>query len=90
VQLLLEAARSVELVLPEPAPWIVLSSFGASSLDFSVHVWTLAQNFGPMQHAVRKAVYDRLAAAQIEIPFNQIVVHQAADGAPAQPVLTPR
>lgn len=84
VKQLLEAARSVELVLTEPAPWVVFSGFGASSLDFSVHVWSLAKNFGAMQHAVRKAVYNQLTAAQVEIPFNQIVVHQAANGKPAQ------
>jgi small conductance mechanosensitive channel len=89
VELLLEAARSVELVLTDPEPGVAFTSFGPSSLDFTVHVWALAQDFGPMQHAVRKAVYDRLAAAQVEIPFNQIVVHQAANGKPAQPVLTP-
>ena len=53
-------------------------SFGASSLDFSVRPWAKTADFLSMLHDVRVAIYDDLNAAGIEIPFNQIVVHQAS------------
>jgi small conductance mechanosensitive channel len=75
--LLVEAASASGLVLADPEPAAVFVNFGASSLDFSVRVWANNADFGPVQHVTRKAIYDRLNAAGIEIPFNQIVVHQA-------------
>ena len=76
-ELLLEAAKSVPEVLEDPGPGAAFVSFGASSLDFGVLVWAENANFLPVQHKVRKAIYDKLNAAGIEIPFNQVVVHQA-------------
>ncbi|NVB37155.1 mechanosensitive ion channel [Pseudenhygromyxa sp. WMMC2535] len=76
-ELLLDAARSVEVVLEDPAPAAVFMSFGASSLDFVVRVWSKNADFGDMQHQVRRAIYNALDKAGIDIPFNQIVLHQA-------------
>lgn len=91
-ELLLEAGRSVENVLTDPEPSVAFTGFGASSLDFSVHVWSLTSNFLEIQSGVRKAIYDHLAGAQIEIPFNQIVVHQVSQQqhSPRPPLLPPR
>jgi small conductance mechanosensitive channel len=77
-QVLREAAQSVPDVLTDPEPGIVFTGLGASSLDFAVRIWADNANFFPAQHQVRKAIYERLNAAGIEIPFSQIVVHQAA------------
>ena len=75
-ELLLEAVAGVPTVLEDPAPAAVFMELGASSLDFAVRVWAKNEDFGAMQHAARKAVYDQLNAAGIDIPFNQVVVHQ--------------
>ena len=76
-KLLLEAASASELILEDPAPVAVFTNFGASSLDFNVSVWAKNDDFFEAKHVTRKAIYDQLNAAGIEIPFNQIVVHQA-------------
>lgn len=75
--LLLEAVGAVDTVLEDPAPAAVFIELGASSLDFAARVWADNANFVAMQHDARKAIYDRLNAAGIDIPFNQIVVHRA-------------
>lgn len=77
-QVLLEAARSNPRVLEDPEPAVAFAGFGASSIDFAVFIWANNDNFLPAQSEVRKAIYDHLNAAGIDIPFNQIVVHQAA------------
>lgn len=74
---LLAAANKSELVDHTIAPAIAFVNFGASSLDFKVLVWATPGDFIPMLHNVRCAVYDALNEADIEIPFNQIVVHPA-------------
>lgn len=78
VELLTEAVDAVPAVMDDPAPTVVFVDLGASSLDFDVRVWAPNDTFFPMQHAVRKAIYDKLNGAGIDIPFNQVVVHQAA------------
>jgi small conductance mechanosensitive channel len=76
-QVCLAAARSVPQVLEDPAPAIAFTDMAASSLNFNLMPWSTAADFLAMQHNVRVAVYDALNAEGIEIPFNQIVVHQA-------------
>lgn len=83
VALLLEAASACETVLADPAPVVRFAGMGPSSLDFSVAIWAKNEHFFPTQHEVRKAIYNRLNAAGVEIPFNQIVLHQARPSAPA-------
>ena len=74
---LLTAAHESPLTLDEPAPAAIFVSLGASSLDFSLRVWATTDTFAAMQDDVRGRVYDHLNAAGIEIPFAQIVVHEA-------------
>lgn len=75
--ILLEAATSAEHVLKDPEPAVVFVGLGASSLDFDIRVWANSANFGTMQHNVRTNVYNALEKAGIEIPFTQVVVHNA-------------
>jgi small conductance mechanosensitive channel len=76
-QILLEAVKPLDLVLDDPAPAVAFVDLGASSLDFNVLTWCQAPNYLGMLAQVRTAIYDALNSAGIEIPFNQIVVHQA-------------
>ena len=71
------ACRKSDLVLDDPAPSVAFDDFGASSLDLLARPWAKPGDFPAMQHNVRIAIYDELNAAGIEIPFSQIVVHQA-------------
>ncbi len=77
IEVLKGSAERCELVLADPAPKVVFQGFGASSLDCELRVWAGVDVLYAMLHDVRLAVYDDLNAAGIEIPFNQIVVHQA-------------
>ena len=77
IEVLLGAAKRGEGVLTDPEPGVFFANLGASSLDFSVNVWCQPDDYLTMIHSVRQAVYEDLNAAGIEIPFNQIVVHQA-------------
>ena len=76
--ILTKAAATEPIVMAEPAPAAAFVGLGASSLDFKVLCY--CERMGDadaLQHGVRRACYDTLNAAGIEIPFNQIVVHKA-------------
>ncbi len=73
---LLAAAREVELVLSEPAPRARFIAFGDSALAYSLYYWVAKpEQRGESRHKVNRAIYTRFAAANIEIPFPQRVVH---------------
>lgn len=73
-----KAAKRAELVIEEPAPAVAFVAFGASSLDMVVLAWSKSADYLGMLHNVKMAVYEDLNAAGIEIPFNQIVIHNAS------------
>lgn len=57
-------------------PNIVMTAFGASSVDFEVSVWTTdAWNDRNTMSALYKAIWDALKEAEIEIAFPQLDVH---------------
>lgn len=76
-QILLDAANSSELVLEDPGPASAFVDMAASSLNFVVHCWSEPGNAVAMQHQVRRAIYNHLNEAGVEIPFDQLVVHKA-------------
>jgi small conductance mechanosensitive channel len=72
-----KAADRCELVMKDPAPVIAFVGLGASSIDFKILAHCKPDDYASMLHEVRTAAYEDLEAAGIEIPFSQIVVHQA-------------
>lgn len=78
-QILLDAAEAADLVLDDPEPASAFVDMAASSLNFVVHCWAEPANFVAMQHNVRREIYNRLNAAGVEIPFDQLVVHRAPE-----------
>lgn len=76
-KVLADAANSCSMVLDDPGVGVAFVNFGASSLDFVVMPWSKPEDYIPMIGDVRTRIYDALNAANIEIPFDQVVMHQA-------------
>lgn len=76
-KVLAKAATRSEGVLSDPAPAVAFTEMAASSINFQVHVWCKAEDFLSVMHNVRSAIYDDLTTAEIEIPFDQVVMHNA-------------
>lgn len=82
------AVRSVALVVPAPAPEVVLTDLGASSVNWQVRGWAKRESFGDAKQAIIRAVKMELDAARISIPFPQLDLHLDPSGpepAPAPP-----
>lgn len=71
------AAEASEYVLDDPGVGVGFVNFGASSLDFKVFPWCKPEDFIPMGADVKTRIYNALNDAGIEIPFDQVVMHQA-------------
>ncbi len=73
-RVLLAAVQRAPGVLADPAPDVVLSGFGASSVDWVVRGWTTRETFPATRQAIAREVKYALDEAGIEIPFPQQVV----------------
>ncbi|MCB9677214.1 MAG: mechanosensitive ion channel family protein [Alphaproteobacteria bacterium] len=74
----LAAAKGCAVVVTDPAPpAVAFTAMASSSLNFACHSWSAAADHLACQHQVRTAIYNALNAEGIEIPFDQVVVHQA-------------
>jgi len=71
------AANRSDKVLSDPGVGVAFIDMGASSLNFAVHFWTTTQGTDWLEgmHNVRRAIYEDLNAAGVDIPYDQIVVH---------------
>lgn len=71
--LLLGLARQHEDVLQDPPPEVLLSSFGDSSINLDLRVWTIAQVQTPnrLKSDLYFEIVRQFAAHGIEIPFPQ-------------------
>lgn len=73
--LLLEVAQRTERVARQPAPAVLFTGFGASSLDFSVRAWTHFDDHPIVRSTLGLAIHDALRDAGVEIPFPQQDLH---------------
>jgi small conductance mechanosensitive channel len=58
-------------VLKDPAPAVVVSSFGDSSIEIAVKPWSPINDFGPAGAEIRLAILEAFRSRKIEIPFPQ-------------------
>lgn len=77
-QILLECATKNRRVMKKPEPYVLFQDFGSSSLDFEVrgysnNIW----DGWLIPSELRFEINRRFIEEGIEIPFNQIVVHNA-------------
>jgi len=88
-EVLENAAKSVDTVLSDPGVGVGFVELGASSLDFTVFFHVLPADFVATTGKVRKAVYDSLNEAGIDIPYQTIVIQQAVVESAAPDVVAP-
>jgi small-conductance mechanosensitive channel len=77
IELVTEAARSVERVLKDPAPVCQLQGFGDSSIDLELRIWIAdpANGVGNVKSSVLLKIWDSFKANGVEIPFPQRDLH---------------
>ena len=75
-ELLLQTAKSNQLVTPAPEPRVRFRSFGDSALEFELLCWAYQPDIkGKLMHQLNCDIYKAFNAAGIIIPFPQRDVH---------------
>lgn len=72
---LLELAKSYPKVIEDPAPVVVVTALADSAVSLELRVWAKNADYWDTFFYLNQAVYDKLNAVGISIPFNQVDVH---------------
>jgi len=76
MQLLQETTRTTPGVAEDPAPTVLFTGFGASSLDFAIRAWTHQfDDWSAIRSDLMGRLHAALGEAGIEIPFPQQDLH---------------
>lgn len=72
-ELMLKAIEEKERILTDPAPNVLLTSFGDSSVNFELHFWISDPRNGiqNIRSQVLLSIWDQFKEKEIEIPFPQ-------------------
>jgi small-conductance mechanosensitive channel len=76
LEILMQVAEAQPAAMKDPAPVVLFTGFGPSSLDFVMRFWTRdAATAAVSRSDAGVAVAEALASAGIEIPFPQQDLH---------------
>lgn len=75
--ILLDIVSKIDGVLLEPAPKVLINTFGDSSINMELRVWTnkYTHRRGFFRSEIYYAIYKRFRKENIEIPFPQLDLH---------------
>lgn len=74
-EILSNAIAAIPQIQQEPAPQVVLTELGASSVDWTIKVWTATSDFWAVKEQLLWQAKERLDAAGIAIPFPQMDIN---------------
>lgn len=73
-KIVMDVINSCESVYEDPAPSVVLSELGASSLTLTAKVWCGSEDYWDTKWYIIDHVFNELKRNNISIPFNQLEV----------------
>ncbi|AEH59955.1 MscS Mechanosensitive ion channel [Methanosalsum zhilinae DSM 4017] len=79
IQVALDLMKEHPLVLDDPAPAVVVSELGDSSVDLQLRAWTQTQNLWTVKWDLTGGIFKAYNEKGIEIPFPQRDVHIKRD-----------
>ncbi len=74
-ELILKLIGEDDRILPDPAPFVVLSELASSSVNLTVRVWVNFTDYWGVLFDLNEKFYKNAGAAGINIPFPQLDVH---------------
>ena len=71
----LAAVGRIDKVLDDPAPEVLLTNYGESSIEYTVRVWCLAPDYGDVLFPLTEYLRDAFEAAGVEMTYNHLNIH---------------
>ena len=66
---LLKIIKVDDRALADPEPFVKVTNLGDSSVDFSMRVWAMKEDFWEMRHAMIREIKEQFDKAGIDIPY---------------------
>ena len=76
---ILEAVAAFPQVTDEPAPTVVLSEYGASSISYLARLWVSAADYWTVYYGMNEKVRETFAAHGVEMTYDHLNVHMIKD-----------
>lgn len=71
----MDAINRFPEILKDPAPEVVLDSYGDHAINYIVRVWTAAEHFGIARFQLNEALYHAFKRHQVEMTYPHLNVH---------------
>ena len=71
----LEAVAATPKVLPDPAPEVYLTNYGASSIEYSVRCWTTVEDYWNAFYALNENLRGAFEKYGVEMTYDHLNVH---------------
>ena len=71
----LDAVSSTSGILDEPAPDVILTSYGDSAIEYTVRCWASVADYWAALNHLNEALRESFAKYGVEIPYNHLNVH---------------
>ena len=62
-------------ILPDPAPAVHLTDYGASSIEYTIYCWCTVENYWPAYHSINEKLRDTFAKHNVEMTYDHLNVH---------------
>lgn len=73
--LLVHALENEEMVMKDPAPFVIVKSFGDNSVNLGICCWCHTKDYWTLDNTIHEIVKDVFDHHHIELPFPQRIVH---------------
>ena len=71
----MEAVEATANILPDPAPAVYLTNYGASSIEYTIYCWCTVENYWPAYHSINEKLRDTFAKHNVEMTYDHLNVH---------------
>jgi len=75
IKALFEIIDSHELIMKEPEPFVRLSEYSDSSINYTVRVWVKTEDYWTVYYDILGSVKEKFDEYGISIPYPQVDVH---------------
>ncbi|MCM1149457.1 MAG: mechanosensitive ion channel family protein [Butyricicoccus sp.] len=78
---IMDAIGQDDRILPDPAPFTAISSYGDSSITYAVRVWCANADYWDVYFALNERVRECFEKYGVLMSYNHLNVHMVTDGA---------
>lgn len=69
------AVHTFSNIAADPAPEVILDSYGDNAINYIIRIWTTTNDFWPVRNALNEKLYSAFQQSHVEMTYPHINVH---------------